>query len=792
MKKYILIALAALTVIACEKNPEAEDTTPKDRTLSGFAQKGQFVKGSQVTAFAVGSDLVATGESFPANISDDLGAFSIAGKTAAPFFELRAEGYYFNEIEGTTSTNPLYLEAFVKADDTKANINLMTTAIRPRVKKLIKEGKTYSDAISQAQSELLKAIGFTGTTGNFDDMDITGTTDADGMLLAFACMVQNGRSAAEVTTLIQEIASELESKGAIGETVLNKIKANIESINPFRVILCLANYYKEKNLSVSTVPCFYNYLDDKYKEPFVIVDDYIINFSADTGTPGTKAIESAEQIETGLNVLASINFTAEVDIQGATVVKEQILGPAYAIKVQIPANVDMESRTAHVIFKDATGRVLAEREFTQGGNAQYLLIYSGAQTKSDITISDGNQDNPFKEGVEVSVNGTAYTLHTMDEYYGALVAVVPKAEKYEVSYPANAVTSTDHIARVSATINPVSNGKEVLPYYGIAAPYSGFEVQNPATVQMTPCFGLLKFKLGQSLTDEWNYVEITPVSDNEYLAGTASFVPREEDKYLFPDVNPSISFNTDKQRSIRINRGDDPNMVQCYTFPQTLSQGLVVSVCREDGVKLASESIAMQIDIRAGIMFAYGPVEKFIPEAVYMGVGPKWASCNVGACTIESHGSCFAWGEVYSKNEFTVNNYKWAEFENDWFTKYNYRNDEMPGDNKFTLDLEDDAAHFLYGGDWRMPTSDELEVLVANCEQERQTINGQTVIQLTSKINGNILYLPYTNDAFFWSSSLDKLFPCDAKELGVNKWGCTNQTVGSLRYYGLVIRAVRD
>ena len=154
MKKLLYIALA-LAIVACQKNPDADSSTPKERNLSGFAQKGQFVKGSQVTAFAIGSDLVATGESFPANISDDLGAFGITGKTTAPFFELRTEGYYFNELEGATSGSPLYLEAFVKSDDSKANINLMTTAIRPRVKKLIKEGKSYAEAINQAQNELV-------------------------------------------------------------------------------------------------------------------------------------------------------------------------------------------------------------------------------------------------------------------------------------------------------------------------------------------------------------------------------------------------------------------------------------------------------------------------------------------------------------------------------------------------------------------------------------------------------------------------------------------------------------
>ena len=263
MKRFWLFALA-LAVIACEKTPEQDNQgpnttpeeqkeTPKDVSLHGFAQKGQFVKGSQVTAFAVGKDLVATGESFPASISDDLGAFAIAGKTVAPYFELRAEGYYFNELAGAISSNPLYLEAFVKSNDTAANINLMTTAIRPRVKKLMKEGKFYDDAVSQAQNELTKAIGFTGSAGNFDDMDITGTKDGDGMLLAFACMVQNGRSAAEVTTLVQEIASDIESKGDLSATVFDKVKGNITDISPYQVIENLAKYYSDKKLAVSTV-----------------------------------------------------------------------------------------------------------------------------------------------------------------------------------------------------------------------------------------------------------------------------------------------------------------------------------------------------------------------------------------------------------------------------------------------------------------------------------------------------------------------------------------------------------
>lgn len=607
MKKLLYLALA-LAMVACEKNPDEGGTTPRNLNLTGFAQKGQFVKGSQVTAFAVGSDLVATGESFPANISDDLGAFGITSKTAAPYFDLRAEGYYFNEMEGTVSTGPLYLEAFVKADDTKANINLMTTAIRPRVKKLIKEGKSYADAVSQAQKELLNAIGFTGTAGNFDDMDITGTTDADGMLLAFACLVQNHRSAAEVTTLIQEIASSLETSGTLSSSVLEKVKKDAEYINPFRVIFCLANYYKEKNLSVSTVPAFYKHLDGKYDAPFVIVDDYIINFDPEPGVPGTKAYESPEQISTGLNVLASIDFTAEVDIPGATVKKEQILGPAYAILIEIPANEDMQERVAHVTFKDASGKTLAQREFTQGGNVQYLMIQYGNTTKSDLTIEDGSEDNLIQEGAEISVNGQPYTLQAMDMFYGTLAVAVPKADQYVVCCPANTFESAGHIAKIKATLPASNNGKAVSPLYGALASYQGMGISNPAQVIMKVPLVKFRFAVAEGFENGWSYVEFTPIAENEYLAGTASFVANEEDKYLFPDLNPNTVFESDKKRSIRVNNTQALDHYDCLTFPQTLSNGLKMTIYGNNDEVLATKELSGERKLGAGVMFSFGAI----------------------------------------------------------------------------------------------------------------------------------------------------------------------------------------
>ena len=208
--KIILFAITLAVLCACTKDGLNKSG---QCSISGYAQKGQFVKGSQVTAFALGEDLVATGESFPANISNDLGAFSISGSTTAPFIELRAEGYYFNEITGKVSSSPLYLEALVSSGESSANINLLTTAIKLRVKKLMKEGKSFADAKSQAQNELAAAFGKSGYS-DFERMDIAGNSSSDAALLAFASLIQCDRDASGVTTLIQEIASDLESGGA--------------------------------------------------------------------------------------------------------------------------------------------------------------------------------------------------------------------------------------------------------------------------------------------------------------------------------------------------------------------------------------------------------------------------------------------------------------------------------------------------------------------------------------------------------------------------------------------------
>ena len=153
---------------------------------------------------------------------------------------------------------------------------------------------------------------------------------------------------------------------------------------------------------------------------------------------------------------------------------------------------------------------------------------------------------------------------------------------------------------------------------------------------------------------------------------------------------------------------------------------------------------------------------------VDLGLSVKWATCNVGATTPEEYGDYFAWGETTPKTTYDWNTYKYCNGSITTMTKYCTNSYYGTVDNKTTLELSDDAARVNWGGSWRMPTYDELSELknTNNCTWTWTTQNGVNGYKVTSKKNGNSIFLPaagYRNDSdlygagsygYYWSSSL--------------------------------------
>ncbi|MBO7562861.1 MAG: Ig-like domain-containing protein [Bacteroidales bacterium] len=125
-----------------------------------------------------------------------------------------------------------------------------------------------------------------------------------------------------------------------------------------------------------------------------------------------------------------------------------------------------------------------------------------------------------------------------------------------------------------------------------------------------------------------------------------------------------------------------------------------------------------------------------------LGLTVKWAHCNLGATTPEGYGDYYAWGEIETKAEYTWENYKWANGDYNKITKYGFKESYGVVDNLTTLELADDVANVKLHGNWRMPTKDEMKDLVEKCKWDWLSFNGVRGYLVTSKINGNSIFLP--------------------------------------------------
>lgn len=157
-------------------------------------------------------------------------------------------------------------------------------------------------------------------------------------------------------------------------------------------------------------------------------------------------------------------------------------------------------------------------------------------------------------------------------------------------------------------------------------------------------------------------------------------------------------------------------------------------------------------------------------EYVDLGLSVKWAKCNVGAKTETDYGSYFMWGSTKAN---TPDECTWAKapFNNgssDYDSGYfdSVKDTVCPNN---VLAKEYDTATQIMGGNWRMPTKNELKELIDNTNSvwvpnyNNSGINGR---KFTSKINDNSIFIPaagwcyngseYDLNKFVdvWSSSL--------------------------------------
>ncbi len=197
----------------------------------------------------------------------------------------------------------------------------------------------------------------------------------------------------------------------------------------------------------------------------------------------------------------------------------------------------------------------------------------------------------------------------------------------------------------------------------------------------------------------------------------------------------------------------------------------------------------------------YGVVKSFEREEspheyVDLGLpsGTLWATCNVGANSPEEYGDYFAWGETTTKSDYYWGTYFDTDDGGSTFKKYN---------NLRELQPTDDAATANWGSDWQMPSLAQIQELCSssNTTTEWTQVNGVNGRKITSKSNGNSVFLPaagyrnYTSLYYtgsvgnYWSRSLDTSNSYYAYYLYFYS-GCVDWQYNG-RDYGQSVRPVR-
>ena len=169
-----------------------------------------------------------------------------------------------------------------------------------------------------------------------------------------------------------------------------------------------------------------------------------------------------------------------------------------------------------------------------------------------------------------------------------------------------------------------------------------------------------------------------------------------------------------------------------------------------------NQAVEYDISQLDSISFVEGTTEEH--EWVDLGLpsGTLWATCNVGASKPEEYGDYFAWGETEPKTTYSWSTYKYCKGTETTMTKYCTSSYYGTVDNKTELEPSDDAATVNWGPDWQMPSYEQCKELTNGSYTTTTitTLNGVEGRMITSKSNGNSIFLPATGyDSYRGSKS---------------------------------------
>lgn len=259
---------------------------------------------------------------------------------------------------------------------------------------------------------------------------------------------------------------------------------------------------------------------------------------------------------------------------------------------------------------------------------------------------------------------------------------------------------------------------------------------NPTSSKVVPVtnWGVNKKELKSSVSEDFVLVEesenelIYEFSGDEELLQAYQFDKQGNLETSLIMMPSSSSFYNDAQNVInKFESRGKKNDTDVYS--------------NEDAGIVATKQIVKQTDSKSYYVFGfatYSPSQGVDEDAPYVDLGLSvcWAKCNVGASAPEKSGKFFAWSETTEKTSYWRENYSFCDTDDGYIFNYYNPLSEISG-TKY------DAATYVCGEDWRMPTKEEANELIYYCTWKEATVNGVSGFEVTGP-NGNSIFLPKT------------------------------------------------
>lgn len=558
---------------SCEKESESDSGT-NDASLRGYVQKGQLLKGSSLTAFSLNPNMASTGESFPSSIKDDLGSFSLSMTSHAPFYELKAEGYYFNENTGEISEVPIYLSALVSSGQKDVNVNVLTTLTNGRIKKLIGEGKTFDEAKKESENRLLEefSIKLSSNLSGFETLNIAKDGHANAILLATSCLIQEGRSAGEIQQLISELASDFEVDGSLSNESVEEILRQKDYVAIIDVINNLIDFYVEKGVENFEIPPFYSIINEEYSTGFHVLYDIITSGEFDTDIQGGTKEFYAISYE---------DFVAESDVEWITTKIVKLCNNIYKITCDIAANSEPMPREGNVHIKSSTGDILYTNVTKQRGNGQRIYLqFSSSGTRSIYYANEGNG--------KVNINGVDYDLK-LDSERNMKYVDIPKSEKgYGISTLPEMIVSAEDVLCAKITYkNEIDeftmhseniDGREApnsnMPYYAALKAMSGYAFPNPAEAKLELACSLLSLQINNGTSNSGVPFDklIVEINEDGCLSGNVTSCQYPDQSLFDPSYKTPETVYENRSNKVTITNTNNDNKVSFLVHPQVISK----------------------------------------------------------------------------------------------------------------------------------------------------------------------------------------------------------------------------